>query len=204
MLTQKTTFGTNIFGAGALSGIALAMLLFTAAAFAQPQAAATPLSPQPDEQSLQPGLAAYYYKKKIRHLGRFPTHGWRPGKPILELNHRFGKKAVFGSGLSRTICVKMEGVLGLHQAGTYQFKALSNDGIRITIGGVVVAEDPSVHSDRFTEPVAIQIETPGWYPVLVEYFQRKGTAALQFHWQPPGSEAFGIVPAQAYAHVPSE
>ncbi len=119
------------------------------------------------------------------------------------LNHHFSKEEeVFDSGLNTTICVKMEGAIRLDTNGTYRFKALSNDGIRVTIGGLVVAEDPNVHSDRFTDPVSLEIESAGWYPITVEYFQRKGTAAIELHWQAPGNDGFSIVPAETYAHVP--
>ena len=38
--------------------------------------------------------------------------------------------------------------------------------------------------------------------VIVEYFQRKGTAAIMLYWQPPGSSDLSIIPAKAYGHIP--
>ena len=48
------------------------------------------------------------------------------------------------------------------------------------------------------------IEEAGWYPMLIKYFQKKGTAALSLYWKPPGAAEFSVIPAEAYAHLPEQ
>jgi len=164
-----------------------------------------PLTPQPSDGSQEPGLSVWYYKKKIRHISSMPNskkmaeNGYR-GKPIPYLAHRFGTREVFDSGESRGICVEMRGALKFAKIGDYRLKANSNDGIRIFLNDKMILDDPDVHSDRFTPQTIITIGEPGWYAVLVRYFQRKGTATLELYWQEPGAEEFVIVPAAAYGH----
>ena len=44
--------------------------------------------------------------------------------------------------------------------------------------------------------------TPGWYALHVLYFQRKGSYALELHWQRPDGAKMETVPAEAFAYLP--
>jgi hypothetical protein len=77
---------------------------------------------------------------------------------------------------------------------------MSNDGVEIRVAGNRVAYDPTVHGDRSTDPIDLQVNAPGWYPIQVRYYQRKGTATLIFKWHVPGSDGFTAVPPTAYGH----
>jgi hypothetical protein len=168
----------------------------------------TPLDPQPAEGALQAGLAiVYFYKYFARHLNPlskgevYPPIG-RPGPPIPSLNHQFGKEEVFDSGANRGVAMRMEGLLYFPDTGEYTFRALSNDGLRIYLSEQMIIDDPTQHSDRYAVQAVVDIRYKGWYPLMVEYFQRKGTAAIKLFWRKPGAADFVAVPPQSYAHIP--
>ncbi len=169
----------------------------------------SPLNPQPAKTSLVPGLAvAYFYDYKSRHLnpltkGNVPNKKGTPGKPIPYLNHHFGRGEVFDSGATRLVAMRMQGLLHFPQTGTYTLLALSNDGLRIYLDNQLIIDDPEWHArgDQYTVGVVADIKRPGWYPLMVEYNQRKGTAAIGFFWRRPGSSSFEPVPSEAYAHI---
>ena len=164
-----------------------------------------PIHVKAGEDPLEPGLSVVYYNKKIRHIGSMPDpetmkkKGFR-GEPIVLIAHRFGEGEVFGSGASRGICVQMTGFLEFDKPGSYQLKANSNDGIRIYLDRKKILDDPDVHSDRFTPPASLEISKTGRYPLLLRYFQRKGTATLELYWKEPGADQFTIIPGTAYSH----
>ncbi|THB74796.1 MAG: hypothetical protein D6B25_12975 [Desulfobulbaceae bacterium] len=79
-------------------------------------------------------------------------------------------------------------------------QALSNDGLIITLADKVIINDPKQHSDRLSNIASIMIKQPGSYPIMIEYFQRKGTATLKLFWKKPGDEVFAPIPAEAYGH----
>lgn len=164
-----------------------------------------PVAPQPAEAALKPGLSVRYYLKSSRNLKTIPSESsaqkYKTGEPILYLNHQFGRGNVFDSGVNRLVMMRMKGLLHLPQSGKYGFRALSNDGVRIYLGGQKIIDDPRWHSDRCSHPAEVDIQTAGWYEFNVEYFQRKGTAALKFYWQPPGADVLSIVPGEAYGHM---
>lgn len=157
------------------------------------------------DSSLEQGLSVYFRYSFYRHIDNMPEDDsmiaeGKAGKTVPFLNHQF-KESVFDSKSEKGVGVFLTGYLKMKEAGTYQFKAMSNDGIRVMVNEEEVVLDPTVHSDRFSPVGRMTIDEPGWYQLTVKYFQRKGTARLELYWQPPGSESFEIIPAAAYGHV---
>jgi hypothetical protein len=157
--------------------------------------------------SIQPGLDVVYYTKFFkRHLRFLPEGKSREyplfkGKPITHLNHQFGKDEVFDSGETRGIGMRMTGYLHLTETGIYEFQALSNDGIILRMSEQTVLSDPAQHSDKLSNIGRVTVETAGWYPIILEYFQRKGTAALKLFWKTPDSAEFFPVPEEVFGHI---
>jgi len=167
-----------------------------------------PMPPQPAEEPLRPGLSVLYFDNFFeRHIKKLPTGDkalkkGKPGKPVLYLGHKFGFKNVFDSGRNRGVGMQMTGRLRFDRVGEYVFKANSNDGFRMFIDGRMILDDPTVHADRFSDPATVQIDAVGWYPLMIQYFQRKGTATLELYWQPPETGEFRVVPPEVFAHLP--
>lgn len=157
---------------------------------------------------LKPGLSAVYYLEFFeRSLNEIPTSTHSKyrsvtGKPVLELNHQFGKEQVFGSRTNRGVAMRLTGYLYFKEIGEYQLQALSNDGVSVAIDEKLVISDPEQHSDRLSNVGHVSIEAAGYYPLRVEYFQRKGTAALKLFWKAPGSDDFLPIPQNVYVHLP--
>ena len=158
-----------------------------------------------DGSGLQPGLAVRYYGNIfVRHVDKLIAHAksakGRPGPPIAQLNHQFDRNVVFDSGSNRGVGLRLAGYLHFAEAGNYRLQALANDGIRILLGERLLLEDPGVHGDRLSPVGKVAVVRPGWYPLTIWYYQRKGTAALKLFWRVPGGDARAVVPAAALAH----
>jgi hypothetical protein len=50
----------------------------------------------------------------------------------------------------------------------------------------------------------VVIDVPGWYELWINYYQKKGTSALQLKWTPPGAGEEVLVPPDVLAHVESQ
>ncbi len=172
--------------------------------FARPASAPIPEM----DAELKPGLAALYFPKRfVRHVDILPQgedalEKGVSGPPVTNLNRRFGRGQVFNSGTNRGIGMEMSGFILLDAPGRYQFRVNSNDGFRLFMDGRLLLEDPAWHAsgDQMTAPAAFQVSAPAWYSLRIRYFQRKGTAAFQFFWQPPGATEFTPVPGRVLAH----
>jgi hypothetical protein len=169
-----------------------------------------PVAPQPQPDQVESGLSVTYVFGKWRHLDDMPDPDdppdkkddpHRPGPPILKLDHEFGGGKVYDSGRICCVGAHISGMIRFTKAGDYRFRALSNDGARVLVGGQVVVEDPAQHRDRLSVPVTATIDNPGWYPLEVKYFQRKGTASFSLQWRPPGASEFQPIPADAFGRL---
>jgi hypothetical protein len=190
-----------------LAATAAALLL---AASAEAQTAVTLGAPATvDAAQLQPGLGSRYFGGDFKVVDNMPspekglTVG-SPGKPILKVDAKSRDGEIFSAGQKQLYGIQMNGFIKFDKPGQWVVGALSNDGVRVRIDGKVVADDPDVHADRYSQPVSVTVAQPGWYPIVLQYFQRKNTAALQLLWQSPSGAQLEVVPPEALAHVPAK
>ena len=162
---------------------------------------AKPLAPQPGAETVTPGLAVNYFYDKFYILDEInEADDPVKGEPIANLDHVTETGAVLTAEYPIMVGAKIRGLLNLDQPGTYGFRVNSNDGVRVWIGDELLWEDPEVHFDRLSPPLEVTIQEGGWYDFKVDYFQKKGSSALQLFWTPPGGEET-VVPPEAFAHL---
>lgn len=182
------------------------VLLFVMGAIAATLMASASLRAEPlaSGEGLKPGLAVCYMKAMVRHVDEIYRYDddCEPGAPLKRLNYKTGKGKVLNSPWSDGVLAKITGYIHLEQAGDYVFAFQSNDGVRLRIDKRLVVQDPDVHKDRFSDLGTFRVKTPGWYPILILYFERRSTSTLKFYWQPPGDTAatMPLVPPEVLAH----
>ena len=79
-----------------------------------------------------------------------------------------------------------KGQISLPETGEYQFKALSDDGIRVLIDGKEVVADPYKHKAR--EATGTARFEAGNYPIEIQYFQWKRNYAMELSFITPGGK----------------
>lgn len=172
---------------------------------------AVPLSPQPAADAINPGLAVEYLYQKFYTLDDIYEADVEPvrGESIPQLNQltetdpSTGEDKIMNvltSDQSMLVGAFIRGVIHFEQAGDYVLYLVSNDGARFWIGGAMIWEDPEIHFDRESDPLQIAVTEPGWYELKIDYYQKKGTSALQLLWTPPGGEKV-VVPPEAMGHL---
>jgi hypothetical protein len=166
-----------------------------------------PISPQPQAGQLQPGLAVTYYFHIFNHVNEViefaKSNPGQKGAPILALDYKVGSGPILTSGRTNGIGAAISGLIRFPATGLYRMVVQSNDGVRITIDSQIVLSDPDVHADRFSKIIPVRIDTPGWYPISVDYFERRNTATLRLYWLPPMTRGgLRYVPADNLAHLP--
>ncbi len=166
----------------------------------------TPLAAEPDPAEIKPGLAVKYYFSMFRRVHEIKE--WakykdgKLGEPLRMLNYHTGAGEVLTSGSDDGVGADIGGMIHFAEAGDWVLAMQSNDGVRLEIGGKLIVNDPTVHADRYSELITVQIAEPGWYPLSLWYFERKNTSTLELYWLKPGEEGrLSFVPAEALAHV---
>ena len=162
-----------------------------------------PVAPQPASDKLNPGLAVIYFHNMFKKLDEVGKIGkGKAGVPILVLDHKTLDGNVLTDNLSMGVGAKITGLIKFDKPGKYVLQMNSNDGARVTIAGKKILEDDGIHADEMSTPTELTITEAGWYELAVDYFQRKGSSALQLFWAVDGG-AQAIVPASQYAHPKS-
>jgi len=188
------------------AALGLAACATTPAPEATSASAPAPLNPQPAAAALRPGLEMLYFYGDFKHIDNMPktpaelAKGQR-GAPVPNLASDSDTGKMWGIPSGELYGAHFTGLIRL-EAGDYTFFAKSNDGVRVTLDRMRLVDDPGVHADRFSEPGKVTIRKAGWYPLTVQYFQRRNTASLELHWKRPGANSAEIVPATALAHLP--
>ncbi len=164
---------------------------------------AVPLSPQPSSDEVAPGLAVQYGYEKFYTLSgiREPEEPFVVGDPIMVLDHETETGNVLTAEYPIMVGAIISGMIRFPEPGSYVFRVNSNDGVWISIGEKEIWHDPLVHYHRMSPDIHFEVPEAGWYELLVDYFQKKGSSALQLFWTPPGGSE-SIVPAEAFGHLP--
>ncbi len=194
-----------------LCGLLSSFALLSSLTHAADPFAVEPLSPQPASDAVKPGLAVDYLYQKFYTLEEIYEADVDPvpGQPIPQLNQLTETDAntgedkiinVLTSDQDMMVGAFIRGAINFAQAGDYTLHLVSNDGARFWVGGVMLWDDPEVHFDRESDPLRLVVPEAGWYELKIDYYQKKGTWALQLLWIPPGGEKV-VVPPEALGHL---
>jgi hypothetical protein len=183
-----------------LVGAALAVLgMLVTGAAAETVTGLRPAEPQPTQ--LTPGLAVEYTYVMVNNLDQLKGRKFEAGPPLESINYRWSGN-VLTSKSREGVGAQIDGFIRFEKAGVYGFEVTSNDGVRVELGGKLLHVDPEIHSDTTSDRIDVKIDTPGWYPLKIVYFQKKGTASLVLAWVLPGEKGKAVpVPAKAYGYV---
>ena len=167
-----------------------------------PGTGATPWTPQPEADQLPPGLAVTYSYGRQVHVDAIEVlRNPVIGKPLENIAHRTIDGNVLTSTQAMMVAAHIRGLIRFEAAGTVVFRIESNDGVKAKVGGRQSWVDPEIHPNRWSAPIPVVIDVPGWYEMWINYYQKKGTSALQLVWTTPDSSEETHVPPSAFSHL---
>ena len=152
-----------------------------------------PADPQPDASALAEGLAvAYGYPADVKTLrdAEYYAKDAAAGEPLIGFDYPDTEEGdiALTSKQSIQVVAKITGFLKFDEPGVYELDFISNDGLRVHIGGEMVTEFDGRHPCENAGVVEVEAPVAGWYPLEALYFQRIGTSCLLAEWTPPGGE----------------
>jgi TolB-like protein len=167
----------------------------------------TPLKPPVGEQDntedekekhqLEPGLIGEYFNLTPNS----PSIPFTP--PVLERKDavvNFDWK--YGSPLPRIhsdwFGVRWTGLLHIDIQGTYSFKFVHDDGVRIWVNSEKIYD--SWRGGVYDNSIDIHFEDTGWMPIKIEYWEGSALAKCLLFWAKPGAMEFEILPTSHLAH----
>jgi YVTN family beta-propeller protein len=101
-----------------------------------------------------------------------------------------------GTGVSAdNFSVRWSGSVQAPTTGNYRFQTISNDGVRVWIGGVLVIDNWTDHSQSTNTSSSISLAAGQRYDVRMEFYDRTTTAIARLRWRVPGTTVYVAIPA---------
>lgn len=121
------------------------------------------------------------------------------GAPTLQrteaINFAWGAASP-GSGVTTdNFSVRWQGQVEAPVTGAYQFQTVSDDGIRLWVNGAQLINNWTDHGDTTNTSGVVNLTAGVKYTVLLEFYEKGGSATAKLLWQLPTTTAFVTVPA---------
>jgi hypothetical protein len=116
------------------------------------------------------------------------------------VNFNWGGGAPAASIAPDTFSVRWTGEVKADHTQTYTFSTVSNDGVRLWIGGTLLIDDWIDHPPT-EKSGSISLQAGQWYPVTLEYYEGVGTSVVSLSYA-SASTAKQIVPADHLRPAP--
>ena len=89
--------------------------------------------------------------------------------------------------------VDIQGYIYIPSNGSYRFRTLSDDGVRLQVDGKTVINNWTLHAPRYDYgTVTLQ---SGWKPIQLQMYEWGGGTALQLVWRPPNTGGWAYPPS---------
>ncbi|MFT3664257.1 PA14 domain-containing protein [Piscinibacter sp.] len=101
-----------------------------------------------------------------------------------------------GTGVgANNFSARWSGTLLAPASGSYRFRTVSDDGVRVWVNGTQLINNWSDHSATTNTSAAISLVAGQRYTVRVEYYEKGGSAVMRLRWQRPGNSSYVAIPA---------
>lgn len=94
--------------------------------------------------------------------------------------------------------VRWTGWIQAIEAGQYQFRTYSDDGVRLVVNGNVLINNWTAHAVTFDTATPINLAAGQRVPIQLDYFEATGSSRIRLDWRRPG-KVFAVVPAAQLA-----
>lgn len=132
-------------------------------------------------------------------VGRYYTGMALAGSPLLTrteaVNFNWGSAAP-GTGVpANQFSVRWTGTITIPTTGSYRFRTVSDDGVRLWINGSQLINNWTNHSATTNTSSTVNLTAGQRVPITLEYYENGGSAVMQLQWRRPGTSSYVAIPA---------
>ncbi len=91
--------------------------------------------------------------------------------------------------------VRWTGTVTVPSNGNYRFRTISDDGVRLWVGGTLRINNWTDHGPTTDTSASINLSAGQRVSITLEYYESTGGAVMQLQWRTPGSSIYVAVPA---------
>jgi hypothetical protein len=131
-------------------------------------------------------------------VGRYYGGMALAGNPLLTrseaVNFDWGSAAP-GTGVpANQFSARWTGTITIPSSGSYRFRTVSDDGVRLWLGGTQRINNWSDHGATTNTTTTLSFSAGQRVPVTLEYYENGGGAVMQLQWRRPGSSSYVAIP----------
>ena len=155
------------------------------------------------------GIYAYFVEQGLE--AKYYSNRWFAGTPVMtkidtQVNFDFESNEIIQSVASDYVSIEWNGYLKPTYSEDFTFVTRSNDGIRVTLGGVVIIDalNQTVNDgDSFVKTSnAISLVANQFIPIKIEYYEITGEAFVVLEWS-SSSQASQVIPSTQFYYAGS-
>lgn len=133
-------------------------------------------------------------------LGSYYAGTALAGAPLLQrveaVNFNWGNAAPASGVPADGFSVRWTGTVTVPTTGSYRFRTVSDDGVRLWVNGTQRINNWTDHGSTTDTSAAFSLSA-GRRSITLEYYERAGGAVIQLQWLRPGMSTYEAVPASA-------
>ncbi|WP_088437300.1 PA14 domain-containing protein [Sulfurospirillum diekertiae] len=147
------------------------------------------------------GLIGKYYNKTASTVSSYPITG-TPNLTRIDatVNFPWDNSSPDSSIQTDNFQVIWSGYIYIPKNGTWTFYTQSDDGVKLTINGSLIINNWTDHASK--EDSQNLTLNKGYYPIIMEFYEKGGGAVAQLKWQGP-SVSKDIIPTSNLSTYPS-
>jgi mono/diheme cytochrome c family protein len=120
------------------------------------------------------------------------------GNPLLTrieaVNFNWGSASP-GAGVPADLfSVRWTGTITIPTTGSYRFRTVSDDGVRLWVNGSQLVNNWTNHAATTNTSTTVSFTAGQRVPVKLEYFENGGSAVMQLQWRVPGTTTYVAIP----------
>jgi YVTN family beta-propeller protein len=131
-------------------------------------------------------------------VGRYYGGMALAGNPLLTrteaVNFNWGSGAPAAGVPANQFSVRWTGTITIPTSGSYRFRTVSDDGVRLWLGGTQRISNWTNHSATSNTTGTINFTAGQRVSVTLEYYENGGSAVMQLQWRRPGSSSYVAIP----------
>ena len=159
------------------------------------------------------GLSAKYYKLLDPRMACYMTEfGYSDISLLVDtvdasINHPEAKAGSAWIGIPGDVFenfyVVWSGFVQISKVGDYTFRLENRDGARLFINHNMVSNTWGCQGKMVSKDSIVSFDSTGYVPIEVQFFSANNDFGVILSWKKPSSEEFEVVPASAFAHLPT-
>jgi mono/diheme cytochrome c family protein len=131
-------------------------------------------------------------------VGRYYGGMALAGSPLLTrteaVNFNWGSAAPGGSVPANQFSVRWTGTITIPTTGSYRFRTVSDDGVRLWINGAQLINNWTNHAATTNTSGTVTLTAGQRVPITLEYYENGGSAVMQLQWRRPGTTSYVAIP----------